>query len=651
MKGGSNVSFASHVAILCSVGMVMAPHVAHVPAWTSLFCASALLLRLLIAWRGKPLPAKWVLFLFAAIAIGGVLYSYRTLFGRDSAITLLLAMTVLKLLEMRASRDITVVVVLCYFLTITNFFYTQTMITALYSVAAIWVITATMVSTQHQAKPAGAKQVLLASGLLLLQAVPVMLVLFVMFPRIDGPLWGLPRIQHSGRSGLSDEMSPGTLTRLSRSDEIAFRASFEPPFPNAKQLYWRGPVLWDFDGRTWRAGQPVALSSLRYEAPGSPLRYSVTLEPHDKHWIFLVDLPSKLPQGAFLTRDYQTISFKPVRQRLRYDAESHPDYTVGMASLSSELRRSSTLPPSVAPRTRTMVSEWLGDGLAPRQIAERALALFQTQAFVYTLEPPALQNDPVDEFLFETRRGFCEHFASSFAVMMRAAGIPARIVTGYLGGEINPVDGYLVVRQSEAHAWTEVWLQGEGWVRFDPTAAVSPLRIESGLSGAVPANDAQPLLRRTRIEWIIELRHQWDAITNGWNQWVLGYTPERQHQFLSSLGMDNVSWQDMVVTLMFFTAAIILAIALGMLMRLRHQVVDPVQALWNHYCRKMELNGISRRPSEGPMDFTARVVRQLPALRGPARKIRDLYIELRYGPKTKTSNIDQLRKEISSLNS
>jgi transglutaminase-like putative cysteine protease len=650
MRRNPNLSFANQTAILFSVAVVMAPHVAHVPTWTTAFCTIALLLRLLGAWRRDPLPAKWLVFLFAAIAVGGVMYSYRTLFGRDSAVTLLLAMTVLKLLEMHARRDITVTVVLCYFLTIINFFYTQTIVTALYSLGAVWVVTATMVSLQHQAAPARLKQAVITSGILLSQAVPVMLVLFVLFPRVDGPLWGLPRIQQSGRSGLSDNMSPGSLARLSLSDAIAFRATFDSLPNNAKQLYWRGPVFWDYDGRTWRPGQRVTLSKFQFEGLGPSLRYSVTLEPHDQRWLFLIDVPSSLPQNSVLTRDYQVMAVRPVRQRLRYTAESTPRYRVGKEVLPSELQRALALPKSASPRTRAMVEEWRAEGLNSRQIADRALRMFRTQPFVYTLEPPPLQNDPVDQFLFETRRGFCEHYASSFAVMMRAAGVPARVVTGYLGGEVNPVDGYLVVRQSEAHAWTEVWLRGEGWVRIDPTAAVSPLRIQSGLANAVSATDSQPLLRRTQLQWMIQMRHQWDAATNSWNQWVLGYSPERQYRFLSSFGLSNIGWQDMLIALMFATAIIIISFALVMFMRIRGRRVDQIQYLWLRYCKSMAAKGVERKPSEGPKDFTERVVSFFPSLRNEIRRIGNLYIDLRYGiKKVNAATIYELRKEIAAL--
>ncbi len=651
----ANLSFANLSAILLCIVVVMAPHAPHVPSWTIAFCLAALLIRFVAGWQRRPLPSRPLLFTFAAVAITGVLFSYGSLFGRDSGVTLLLAMTVLKLLEMRSRRDITVAVVLCYFLAITNFFYNQTMFTALYSIGAAWLITGTMVSLEHRAEPARFQQLLRTSGILLAQAVPVMLILFVLFPRVEGPLWGLPRIQNSGRTGLSDQMSPGSLSRLSLSDQIAFRANFDGPPPDTKKLYWRGPVLWDYDGRTWSAGQRITLTSLRYDSLGPSLRYDVTLEPHDQRWMFMIDLPSRLPDKSVLTRDYQVMSFRPIRQRLRYSAESNPLYRAGTEALPNELDRALALPPDAAPRTRGMVRQWHAEGLSPLDIAKRALNLYREQPFIYTLEPPPLERDPVDQFLFETRRGFCEHFASSFAVMMRAAGVPTRVVTGYLGGEINPVDGYLVVRQSEAHAWNEIWTPDEGWVRVDPTAVVSPLRIERGLFNALPDTDPQPLLRRTQLEWLIGMRHQWDAVTNAWNQWVLGYSQERQNRFLSSFGFSNVGWQDMIITLMVATGVIIGIFAVGMFLRLRSKTTDAVQKLWLRYCKVMATRGIVRRASEGPSDFTQRVADRFPALRERVVRIGELYIDLRYGHKTDTKSgrdavaVRELRNQIRTL--
>ncbi|MGH8679260.1 MAG: transglutaminase TgpA family protein, partial [Burkholderiales bacterium] len=436
---------------------------------------------------------------------------------------------------------------------------------------------------------------------------------------------------------------------LSLSDEIAFRAQFEVLPQNPQQLYWRGPVMWEFDGRTWRSGQPTLTTSIRYQPLAPPLRYTVTLEPHEERWLFLIDLPARLPQNSLLTRDFQVLSLRPVRERLRYAAESVPVFRTVEGALQTELNLGRSLPAESAPRARELARSWRSQSANDRQIVERALQMFREQPFIYTLAPPPLGREPVDEFLFVTRRGFCEHYASSFAVLMRAAGIPTRVVTGYLGGEVNSVDGYLVVRQSEAHAWDEVWLPDEGWLRVDPTAAVSPLRIQQGLATAVPATDPQPLLRLARVEWLRQARHTWDAVTNTWNQWVLGYSPERQTRFLTSFGLSKVSWQDMVIALMLATGALIFAFAVTMFLRLRMRSVDPVQRAWLRYCRAMATRGIARRNAEGPRDFTSRLATRFSDRREQIERIGALYVEIRYGGRIDPQRLASFRRTIAAI--
>ncbi|MEX0959470.1 MAG: DUF3488 and transglutaminase-like domain-containing protein [Burkholderiales bacterium] len=648
MNDNKPLALHNLAAILVSVAVVLAPHAGRVPGWIVAFCSTALLLRFYLGWQQRKLPAGWLVMLAAALAVGGVLLSYRTLFGRDSGVALLLVMVSLKLLEMRRSRDVFIVVLLAYFLTITNFFYSQTIVTAIYSLVAIWVITATMVSLQHAAAPPRFGTVFRGSGTLLMQSVPVMLVLFILFPRVQGPLWGLPQTQISARSGLSDTMSPGSITDLSLSDEIAFRVQFEDTPDNPAELYWRGPVMWSYDGRTWRTGSPVTMSEPAHEALGPTLRYTVTMEPHEERWLFLIDLPSQLPPGSVLTRDYQVLSIRPVRERRRYDGQSVLAYRIGKETVPGQLQRALQLPPDAALRARALAESWRAETDDDRAIIERALQMFRDQPFIYTLAPPELTGDPVDQFLFETRSGFCEHYASSFAVLMRAAGIPTRIVTGYLGGEMNPVDDYLVVRQAEAHAWTEVWLEGAGWVRIDPTAVVSPFRVSFGVSRAVPETDPLPLLRRTGVNWLRSARHTWDAVTNSWNQWVLGYSRERQSQFFASIGLPNVTWRDMVIVLFFATGAILLVFAFGMLRKLARRTSDPAQRAWQKFCDTMAARGVPRRSWEGPRDFTARIAAQFPETRERIERIGSLYIRLRYGGQRDARQLEQLRKAVDA---
>jgi transglutaminase-like putative cysteine protease len=470
----------------------------------------------------------------------------------------------------------------------------------------------------------------------------------LLFPRVQGPLWGLPQINYSAKSGLSESMAPGDVSSLSLSDAVAFRVLFEQPPDKPAQLYWRGPVLWNYDGHTWRAGLNLTARGPAVESLGPPLRYTVTMESHDRYWMFAIDLPLVVPQGAYLTTDYQLLSRRIIRDRLRYDMASSPRYRVGLDESPGTLRLARRLPPGASPRTRDLVAQWRAQGSGDRDVVSRALRMFREQAFIYTLAPPQLGADPVDDFLFKTRSGFCEHYASAFTFLMRAAGIPARVVTGYLGGEINPVDGYVVVRQSDAHAWSEIWLPGEGWVRVDPTAAVSPLRVERGLAAAVPEIDT-PLLVRTAFDWLKQGRYAWDAVANNWNQWVLGYTPDRQMRFLGQFGLTNVNWQNMVIILMVFCVLILLALTLALLFRNDERRLEPVQRIYLSYCDALAKRGAARKPSEGPRDFAARVSLQFPELRESAQKISTLYVLLRYGRSDNRGKFEELRNAVRSF--
>jgi protein-glutamine gamma-glutamyltransferase len=618
-------------AILLSLTLVIAPHALHLPAWISALALAMILARLYLGYLRRPLPARWLLVILALICVAGVGATYRTLYGRDVGVALLTVMTALKLLEMSKPRDSMVVVLLAYFLMVTNFFYSQSIGTAVYMLGCLWMITATQVGLQYHASSPRLRQTFRHAAVMLLQGIPLMLVFFLLFPRASGPLWGLPQFNYAGRMGLSETMSPGDVSSLSQSDEIAFRVWFERMPDKPSQLYWRGPVLSEFDGRTWRPGITLTSRGVDIEALAPAISYVVTLEPHDKHWLFAIDLPSILPPDAYLTTDLQLLSKKPLRERRAYAIESIPKYRVER-NLAPHLRSSALrLPVGFSPRAQALAQSWRAQSASDQDVLRQALHYFQTTPFFYTLEPPRLGLDPVDQFLFETRSGFCEHYASAFTFLMRAAGVPARVVTGYLGGEINPVDDYLVVRQSEAHAWSEVWLPNEGWVRVDPTATVSPLRIERGLVAAVPASDALPLLSRTQIDWIKQMRFALDAVANSWNQWVLGYSPERQVDLLSRLGFPQVRWEDLVVALILISAALLLLLAVLLLVRRPDRRLDPVQRIYISYCRAMGRLGMVRLASEGPRDFAARVAMQMPQRKTQARNICMLYLSLRYG--------------------
>jgi len=613
--------------LLAGLALVTAPHSPRLPWWLNLIALILIAWRVYLGLSERALPKKWLLALFVVGGLFGVYFTYRTIFGRDSGVALLVLFLSLKLLELNNERDAMVLVLLTYFLALTNFFYSQTLPTAGLMLVSVLVNTASLV---HFAAPGRALRAnLKTAGVLLAQAAPVMLILFFLFPRVQGPLWGLPQDAYSGVTGLSDSMSPGLISRLSQSDAIAFRVKFQKDAPPMRQLYWRGPVFWHFDGRTWRPGEFRPFGQLKFEASGTPYDYEVTLEPHNHNWLFALELAAKLPPDANVTSDYMLISRTPVRARMRYDMRSYTSFAIRGADEADEIRRGLQLPRGFNPKARELAQSWAASINSDAAIAQKALSYFREQGFVYTLEPPLLGRDSVDEFLFGSKQGFCEHYASSFAFLLRAAGVPARVVTGYQGGDINPVDGYMIVRQSDAHAWAEVWLNGRGWVRFDPTAAASPVRVESGVAAAVPATDPLPLMARTTLIWLRGVRYNLDALANKWNQLVLSYNPERQREFLARVGMSEPSWESMAMTLFWGVGGVLALLTAWLLRRIR--TTDPVQRLWLRFCAKLGKKGSPRSAHEGPADFVARTAERYPGEAERIRAIGERYIALRYG--------------------
>jgi transglutaminase-like putative cysteine protease len=469
---------------------------------------------------------------------------------------------------------------------------------------------------------------------------------------VQGPLWGLPQDAYTGITGLSESMAPGNLSQLTLSDAIAFRVDFKEDLPPRRVLYWRGPVLWDFDGRTWRVGSP-ALAEMPEPRNGARVEYSVLLEPHNRNWLFALESAALLPPRSRYLDDGQIVTLTPVRARLRYDMVSQTEADPVPDEEEGTLNRALRLPPGFNPRARALAQGWRGPDTADTQVLARAIEHFRAERLTYTTEPRLLGRDSVDEFLFETREGFCEHFASAFVFLMRAAGVPARVVTGYQGGDMNPVDGRFTVRQSDAHAWAEIYLQKRGWVRVDPTVLSVPRRLDGGLAQAVAAASALPMMLRPEMEWLRRLRYNWEAVTHQWNLLVLGYNPERQRELMAWLGMRDADWLELASTLLAALGAFVFVLFAWMLRNLARP--DPVQAAWRQFCRKLGARGVERAPHEGPRDYAERAARSLPAAGDPIQRIAALYISLRYGraapaaPSTKDESVMQLRRMVKEL--
>ncbi len=632
------------LALIGAATLVLTPHLVHLPMWTGILFVLA------IAWRWHvtqpygwaPLPGKYFLVTVTFLVIALLLLSYQTLLGRDAGVGLLSAMLALKFLELRTLRDARVLNLLCYLLIMAHLLYDQSLLMASYVLAAVVVVLSSQLLVDRPQTGIAPRAALQLSLRMTAQAIPFMLILFILFPRIPGPLWGLPKDAHRGLTGLSDEMTPGLISELSRSDAVAFRVRFNGPIPPRQQLYWRGPVLWQFDGRTWRQLDDPPLQQLVYQSAGEPLDYAVVLEPHGKRWLFMLDLPVQLPPDSSITPSLHVLRNRPVNEVLRYEGRSYLHYNTGDLEALWQ-QRALYLPSGSNPQARALAEQWRREALTPEQVVQRTLRYFREQPFYYTLEPPRLGVHSIDEFLFTTRRGFCEHYAGSFVFLMRAAGIPARIVTGYQGGERNDLGDYFIVRQSDAHAWAEVWLAGHGWVRIDPTSAVAPNRIEQGLYAAVEDTGLLPLMARRDYAWMRQLVLGWDSLNNAWNEWVLAYGPERQREFLSKLGFGPVDWQQMILAMVILLALLSSIFALLYAWNNRTSC-DPIAQAYQRFCTRLARCQLPRAAAEGPLTFAERVSAQRPDLAASVQKITTLYSNLRYGSIATAQDIKTLQK-------
>ena len=634
--------------LLAAMVFVVAPHLMRLPYWVGVFFGVVVAWRAWIAWAALRLPPRPLVLLVTAAAAVGTFLQYQRITGREPGVTLLVVMASLKVLEMRSQREVVLSIYLGFFLVMTNFLFSQSIPLGLYMLVCVWLFIATLVGFNRVGSSPTIMERLRPAGALLLQALPLMAAFFILFPRVQGPLWAIPQDARGASSGLSDSMTPGQFASLIKSDAIAFRVQWHgerPPFP---LMYWRGPVMSDFDGRTWHVQREMLASDLKYEATGHPVSYAITLEPHNKNWLFALDVPAGPPKGAFVLQDLELRSHRPVDQRVRYEMTSYLQYRNDEGASPFILRAATRFDPTRNPRTVALGRQWAEElNHDPRRIIDRAVLLFNRE-FTYTLEPPLLDaTNPYDDFLFNTKRGFCEHYAGSFALLMRAAGLPARVVTGYQGGEVNPLNNELIVRQADAHAWTEVWIADAGWVRVDPTAVVSPLRVENGVNAALgPIGMTSAMMAADKLGIIASMHFAWQYMNSQWDQWVVGYNVDKQRQFFSDLGWRNVDWRTLAFWLMIAIVIVGGAVTLGLLVRERQPRPDASLVAWNRFCAKLAAAGLVRAPSEGPLDFLARVKQQHPEWATQAEEITRRYVEARYGSGASRDELKDLAERV-----
>jgi len=647
--------------VLAVIAWVVALQAAHIPWWTTALTAAVLAWRARLALRAAPLPRwPWRLGLLL-LTLAATFTSHGTLLGQQAGVTLVVVLLALKTLELRARRDAFVVFFLAFFTLLTHFFYSQSLLTAAgILIALLGLLTALVNAHMPVGQPPLAQAARIAAGMALLGA-PIMLVLFLLFPRM-APLWGVPNNDPTGRSGLSGEMRVGEIAQLALDDSIALRVRFDDPRPPpAGQLYFRGPVFGSFDGQEWRPLESGFPRERRLTAElrprGKPVGYEVTLEPNRRPWVFVLEAATTAPElpgdnRVRMTEELQWIAQRSINSLVRYRASSHLDFGHGPLQAEIGLQDYLQLPPGFNPRTLQLAQELRrqhgpGPAAAPA-LVNAALARLRTGGYSYTLEPGVYGRHTADEFWFDRKAGFCEHIASGFAVLMRAMDIPARVVTGYQGGEVNGVDGFWTVRQRDAHAWTEVWIQGEGWVRVDPTGSVFPGRIGSLQRLRAPAAGFAGAIGNFNPTLIAQLRATWEAVNNVWNQWVLDYTQGRQLDLLRALGFASPSWQDLATVLL---GVVVVVSLLGALWTLwERQQHDPWLRLLRRARRRVSDLGVASDERTPPRELARRMTAQLgdsPATRAVADWL--LRLEAQRYARDSGTTLPQLRQEFRRL--
>lgn len=644
--------------LLCAaLALVVSPHAADLPLDLPGFVWLACAWRLAMQYGKAPAPSRISLFLLTLAGAGLVYLHYHKIYGREAGTALFLVGLGLKLLEMRSLRDLYLVVYLALFVAVTEYLFSQSIPIAAYTLGVVTLLMSCLIGL-NGGESLGLAGRLRLGAKMVAQAIPVMVVLFLFLPRIAGPLWKLPEDEPSGKTGLSDSMEPDEISRLGLSRETAFRVDFEGALPPPQERYWRGPVFWLFDGRRWTAGYDTPLPARQPpQLSGATYRYALTLEPHRRRWVFPLETVETFPTELTRVEDGFLLAAEPIRERRRYVLSSRPAATFGPLT-EGERRRALQIPGMPDARVRELVNGWLLENPSAEAVAQRALRHFREEPFVYSLRPPAIAGDPVAGFLFDTRRGFCEHYSGAFVYLMRVAGVPARVVTGYQGGHWNRVGHFLEVAQADAHAWAEIWLDGNGWARIDPTAAVAPERIEremefaAGADGAVvfasPVAEALGERLSSLRGLMREAGLMWDAVDHAWVQWVLAYGPENQGRFLDRLGI--VDWNRLVYWLTGLLGALAL-VSFALLWPRARGTADPALRIYRRVAAKLERLGLHRGPAEGMADFAARVARTRPELAASFGRFTELFLAIRYGgaePATALERLKALGREIPS---
>lgn len=600
----------------------------------------------------------WKLFL-AVAALGAVILTYGSPAGVEPGVSLLVMLASLKILEAHTARDFHVLVMIGWILCLCAFLMSQNFTVALCVFTAfVFLLTALIQFHRRQAPGGTFGPPLRTAGKILLQAMPLVVILFLFFPRGTGAL----RLRFPGSPadsiGFSGKLSPGTVAALAGSDDLAFRVEFpDGNMPPRSTLYWRGAVLWNGGGLDWEAGEGLGKSQTDERLTIDSVRQRITLEPHAGRWLFALDRPIIAPPGATLAQGQYLHTPRPLTRMRRYEVVSAPRAT------EKELRPRERnallrLPATISPEVRQLAQSWIATNAEPRAVVKAALQFFRTQGFVYSIAPGEYGGaNAFDDFLFRRKLGFCEHYAGAFATLMRAAGIPARVVVGYLGGQFNQFGDYLLIRQSDAHAWCEVWIPGTGWERVDPTSVIAPERLNLGslremqaaaTQASAGAGGQSSSTAGSVAQAVDQVRLAWDTLSFAWDTRVMSFDLDGQGEFLTQLRLNDFSGASFLIGIALVLAALLIAYAVSIRWRARPRP-DPLKAVYNRFCSKAAALGVCRRESEGPVDYGSRAGDAIPKEAERIRKITQRYVTLRYSPEAPPKLLAQLVSEIDDF--
>ena len=649
--------------LLTVIAWVIAPQVNNLPLWCTTMAGALLLWRGYLAARSHALPSRWWLSGLLLMATAATYFTHRTLAGHEAGVTYIVVLLSLKTLEMRTQRDAFVIFFLGFFTLLSNFFVSQSLLTAMAMLVGLLGLLTALVNSHMPVGRPPLLQAAKTAGWMALLGAPIMAILFVLFPRL-APLWGVPGDAPGARSGLSASMQVGTIASLALDESIAMRVRFRGTPPSQGSMYFRGPVLSSFDGREWRPPRPNQRANQQTGADlqvvGDAVEYEVTLEPNNRPWVMVLDATDSKPElngyRVTMAPDLQWIADHPITELVRYAARSHTAFRYGPLERVPALQDYLGLPLNSNPRTQQLALEMRRDpryaGADTPAMVAAVMERLRTGGYGYTLEPGVYGTHTADEFWFDRKQGFCEHIASSFVVLMRAMNIPARIVTGYQGGSLNPVDGFWTVRQSDAHAWAEVWVAGQGWLRVDPTSAVAPARIGSLNRLVAPSNVLSQALARVNPAFTVQLRAMWEAANNRWNQWVLNYSQTKQFELLRNMGFESPSWEDLAYVLIALVVAASLVGALWTLWERHRQ--DPWLRLLHGATLRLRKAGLHIPDTAPPRQIASLLQTPAASANGELATIARWLLRLeawRYAPRVGNSpqQLATLQREFRSL--